>query len=73
MSNISAKTQHRVLLGSLLIASILAFSLLTPADARRARNLITGAAIGAGIGAIVDGGQGAGTGAAVGAIVGAVR
>ncbi|QIG50952.1 hypothetical protein G5V57_26410 [Nordella sp. HKS 07] len=56
-----------------LSAAILASILVPNADARRARNAVTGAAIGAGLGAIMDGGRGAAQGAAVGALVGVVQ
>lgn len=67
------KALFRHLSVSLLSAAFLASILMSTADARRPRNIVTGAAIGAGLGAIMNGGSGAGQGAAVGALVGAIR
>ncbi len=67
------KAHHRSMIAVLLVAAFLVTVIVPTADARRARNVVTGAAVGAGVGALVDGGRGARTGAVAGAIVGAVR
>lgn len=72
MSSILIPTP-RHLVGGALIAAVLLSLGVTDAEARRARNAVTGAAVGAGVGAVVDGSSGARTGAAVGAVVGAVQ
>jgi hypothetical protein len=54
-----------VALGSIIMAS-------DPADARRGKELVQGAAIGAGIGVLVDGSSGVLSGATAGALVAAI-
>lgn len=66
-------TLFRYIFVSAMSAAILASLLITTADARRPRNIVTGAAIGAGLGAVMNGGRGAGQGAAVGAVIGAIQ